>query len=111
MSDNRGKLLENVVFLEMVKAGIEIFYYKGDYECDFLIKKKANLYPIQVSWEMGQVRTKNRELRALVEVTRITGAKVAQIITFDQKLDFTIDDINIQIIPFYEWVKLMKTLY
>ncbi|MFH1936634.1 MAG: DUF4143 domain-containing protein, partial [Bacteroidota bacterium] len=39
-SENNGKLLENMVLMELVKAGWQITYFKEKYECDFIVKKE-----------------------------------------------------------------------
>jgi len=37
---DRGKLMENIVFLELKRRGREIYFYsQQDYEVDFLIKE------------------------------------------------------------------------
>ena len=38
-SENRGKLLENAVAVEIFRQRMECFYYKGRRECDFIIKE------------------------------------------------------------------------
>ena len=103
LSENRGKLLENAVLLELVKAGYEVFYFKGKYECDFVIKNRNSLQAIQVSWEVESMKTQNREFRALLEVCHLLHLTGAHIITFDQKQILYIDNTEIQLIPFYEW--------
>src|SRR3972149_4067902 len=37
-----GRLLENVVFLEMRRRGYEIFYFSEARECDFVVKTGQN---------------------------------------------------------------------
>jgi predicted AAA+ superfamily ATPase len=103
LSENRGKLLENAVLLELIKSGVEVFYYKGKFECDFVIKNRNSLQALQVSWEVESMKTQNREFRALLEVCHILHLTGAQIITFDQKQILNIDNTEIQLIPFYEW--------
>ncbi len=103
ISENRGKLLENAVLLELTKAGVEVFYYKGKYECDFIVKKNNTLQAIQVCWDVESTINKNRELRALIEVCHALNLTKAQIITFDQKQLIMIDNVETQLIPFYEW--------
>ena len=105
MSENNGKLLENAVLLELVKAGLDVFYYKDKYECDFIVKKDKFLLPIQVCWQLDNENTQLREFRALVEVCKKIKVNKALLISFDQKRTLTFDEINIQIIPFYEWVR------
>jgi len=103
MSNNRGKLLENAVLLELVKAGKEVFYHKGKYECDFVVRQGNELNPIQVAWDLETESTKSREMRALIEACKHLHSATGQIITFDQKKQLVIDEISIEIIPFYEW--------
>jgi predicted AAA+ superfamily ATPase len=104
LSENRGKLLENTVLLELVKAEYEVFYFKEKYECDFVVRKGKILLPVQVSWQIEDEQTQNREVRGLREVCQKINVQKAQIVTFDQKKTLIDGEIEIQVIPFYEWV-------
>lgn len=103
VSENRGKLLENAVLLELIKQGAEVFYFKEKYECDFIYRLGNTLTPMQVAWQLQQVSTQNRETRALLEACKKVKCKSGKIITFDQKGTMNIDSISIELIPFYEW--------
>ena len=105
MSQNRGKLLENTVLLELIKSDLEVYYFKDKFECDFVVKKGMLLQPIQVCWQIDNESTQIREIRALIEVCRKIKVTKAQLISFDQKRILTFDEIEIQVIPFYEWVR------
>ncbi|MCK7467885.1 MAG: DUF4143 domain-containing protein [Desulfosudis oleivorans] len=64
-SENRGKLLENAVAVEMFRRRAECFYYKGRRECDFIIKEGTKpKAAIQVCWELTP-KNETRELRGL----------------------------------------------
>ena len=39
-SEDLGKQLENLIFLEIRRRGCQYYYWKGKKECDFLIKEK-----------------------------------------------------------------------
>ena len=39
-SDDKGKAMEQAVFLELKRKGKEIYFYKERYECDFVVKCK-----------------------------------------------------------------------
>lgn len=104
MSSNFGKLLENAVLLELVKAGKEVFYYKNKTECDFVVMSKdGKLLPIQVAWQMNDTTTRKRELRAINEVCNDLSLENALIITFEEKEKLEINEIQVEIVPFYEW--------
>jgi len=103
ISENKGKLLENMVLLELVKSGYEAFYFKEKYECDFIVKKQNKLFPVQVSCFLENDKTKEREIRGLVEACNKINVKEGIIITFDQKDEFEQQGINIKLIPVYQY--------
>lgn len=66
-SADKGKYLENLVFLELKRRGKDIYYYKtiNNLEVDFFLRgKKPEL--IQVSWNLAGEKTKEREVKALL---------------------------------------------
>jgi predicted AAA+ superfamily ATPase len=103
ISENRGKLLENMVLLEIVKLGYEVFYFKEKYECDFIIKKQNKLFPIQVSYVLEKDKSKEREVRGLLEACKKINVNEGTIITFDQKDEFIQQGVNIKLIPVYQY--------
>jgi uncharacterized protein len=64
-SPDTGKLLENLVFLNLKKKYEEVFFYKTrqNLEVDFYIPARKFLY--QVSHDITNEKTKQRELRSL----------------------------------------------
>jgi uncharacterized protein len=104
MSENRGKLLENVVLLELVKAGREVFYFKEKYECDFIVRNGSSLKALQVAWQLEDDTTQSREIRGLVEACRKLNLQHGQIICFDHKKRIEKDGVAVDITPFYEWI-------
>ncbi len=102
-SKNLGKALENLVFLELKRKGTHFFYYTAsNSECDFIVASQNNL-PIQVTWDMSEEATRNRELKGLLKACKYFGLKRALIISADLEDEIKIDDIVIDIIPFYKW--------
>ncbi len=104
-SNNLGKSLENAVFLELKRREKEIFYYRSyKSECDFLIFTNGKITEaIQVSYDISDEDTKQREVKALLEVCKNFKLKNALIITFDTQDEFIQNDIFIKIEPFYKW--------
>jgi hypothetical protein len=84
ISQRIGDRLENIVFLELLRHGFEIYYYKkaGDYEVDFIVKKNQNIVKmIQVSNNIDNAKTKKREIKALVKAsTDIPHAQKAELL-------------------------------
>ncbi len=72
-SPNTGKLLENLVFLALRRQTPEVYYYTspGGYEIDFYLPRTGEL--IQVSQNLAQPTTREREIRALSDALRGLG--------------------------------------
>src|SRR3989338_7004363 len=67
VSDDRGRLLENMIFLELKRRGYEVYFFKGKGECDFVLKEKNKITTaIQVS-EVLDESNKEREINGLRE--------------------------------------------
>jgi predicted AAA+ superfamily ATPase len=103
ISENKGKLLENMVLLEFIKLGYEVFYFKEKYECDFIIKKQKKLIPIQVSYVLEKDKSKEREIRGLLEAFKRININEGTIITFDQKEELIQQGVTIKLIPVYQY--------
>jgi len=66
-SQNEGRLLENLVFIELKRRDKEVYYHKGKYECDFIIKKNLKITSaIQVTLSIKNSKTRERELNGLI---------------------------------------------
>ena len=39
ISEDHGRVLENIVFIELKRRGYEVFYYNDTKECDFIVRK------------------------------------------------------------------------
>lgn len=61
LSDNLGKNLENIVFIALNQKNEEVYYLREVQEIDFL--SQSRLY--QVSYDISEVKTRQRELGSL----------------------------------------------
>jgi len=83
-SDDKGRMLENVVFLELKRRGLDIYYHKQKKECDFVIKKgKKIISAIQVAWHLDTEEIKKREFAGLQEAMDMYGLREGTILTED----------------------------
>ncbi len=78
-AEDYGKLLENLVYLELKKRYDSIFYLQNGYECDFVVIKDQQVIPIQVVYHLS-IDNIRRETRALYRVMRYTGARKGRLI-------------------------------
>jgi uncharacterized protein len=104
-SQNKGKLMENAVFLQLRKKYHDVYYYKTaeDYEVDFFLPKEGSL--IQVVQYFDLAETRERELRALVSAAKEQKqARKLIIVTESEKTEFAMDGAQIQTLPLYEWL-------
>ncbi len=111
-SEDLGKFLENIVFLELKRRGKEVFYYKttNGLEVDFIIKKGRTVTDlIQVTRELTEEKTKAREVRALIKAMDETGLKKSLIVTLEQEGEFKEGGKKISIVPAFKFLLNMET--
>ncbi len=104
-SEDKGRLLENAVFLELKRQSKEIYYYKQqDYEVDFIVRENnKDTEAIQVAWNMIDLETRKRELRSLDKVVERLGIKKVTIVTIDTRETIYRDGYDIEVVPAHEW--------
>ncbi|MDO8647206.1 MAG: ATP-binding protein [Candidatus Diapherotrites archaeon] len=104
-SKDRGKMLENAVFLQLRRNFRDIYYYSGKKECDFLIKEKEKItQAIQVCYELTE-ENKEREINGLLEAMEKFKLKKGMILTLKQKDEIKQADKTIIVKPAWEWLK------
>lgn len=104
-SEEKGRLLENIVFLHLRRNNFEIFYHRDKSECDFIVKQKDKIGDIiQVSWSLRNEDVKNREINGLLEAMKLHKKKKGLILTLDEEDEIQIENKKIQIIPVWKWI-------
>lgn len=99
--EDRGRLLENIVFLELKRRGYEIYFHKESKECDFLIKKdNLIIQAIQVTTQLDSAETEKRELEGLQEAMQHYELATGLILT--ENTEDQRD--NIIILPIWKWL-------
>jgi predicted AAA+ superfamily ATPase len=111
VSGNKGKLLENMVAMELLKQGKNLFYYKDQTECDFIVQQENSpvFSPIQVSLSLKQASTRTREIKGLINVCKHLNMTDGIIITLDE--EETVEEIGfkINVVPFYKYFAKIQT--
>ena len=104
LSENLGRLLENQVFVELLRRGYipgqTLFYYRtrNDKEIDFVTRKGSKVEQlIQVCYDMTSEKTRKRELDALVEAAEELHCDNLLIITnaLHEKMDYKGKEIRV----------------
>lgn len=91
LSENLGRLLENQIFIELLRKGLipgqTLFYYRtrNDKEIDFVTRKGPKVEQlIQVSYDLSSPKTKKREFEALIEAAEELHCENLIVITNSQ---------------------------
>nr|NQU92082.1 ATP-binding protein [Bacteroidota bacterium] len=101
-----GKLLENMVYNSLFQTREEVFYYKtsNSLEVDFLTEKSGKNELFQVSYDISNSTTFEREIKALQKAMKETGLKESILLTADQKQTIETNGHKINILPCWEWL-------
>ncbi|MFT4244387.1 MAG: ATP-binding protein [Candidatus Woesearchaeota archaeon] len=106
-SEDRGRLLENIVFIELKRRRLEVYYHKEKKECDFIIKDGLNInQAIQVTTSLEDIDTRKRELAGLVDACRTYNLKRGLILTQDEEYELEEEGVSIQVLPLWKWLLL-----
>jgi len=106
-SENRGRLLENIVYLELRRRNFEVYTHKteNDSEVDFIAKRGNQLSLIQVAQTLSGQATRERELNSLIaamtELKMDNGIIVTQ---DDDEEEIVIDNFSILVLPAYTFL-------
>lgn len=104
VSDDYSKLFENCVFLHLRRKTGEIYYFKGNQEVDFYWVSGREKGLINVSYNIADKKTKEREIQGLLEAMDYTGINSSLIITKDTEEIVSSGKKKINIVPLYKWL-------
>jgi len=105
----RGDDLESVVFLELLRRGYKVYYYKtsNGLECDFILEKENKITElIQVTSSLKDEKTKKREFRVFSKAIVELQLKDVELLVIheDHTSDVIYDDLKIKAINIKEWL-------
>lgn len=106
-SKNKGKFLENLVFLALRRRFSDIYYYRtaNNLEVDFLVRAGGkDLRLIQVADNLDHAKTRQREIAALAKAMDELHLEKAVILTDDSEEDIVSDGKAITVRPVYKWL-------
>ena len=110
LSDNLGRLLENQVFIELIRRGYDVektmFYYRSrnDKEVDFVLRKGTSIERlVQVCYDMSSPKTEKREVDSIIECAGELKCKNLVIVTYNDKRTIEKDGYKIEVLPISEY--------
>lgn len=104
-TDNIGVKLENIVFVELKRRGLDLFYHSDKKECDFIVRQGITItQAYQVTVGMNSEKTHQREIDGLREAMQAYHLSEGYIITMDEKEELNVDEGKVHILPVWEWM-------
>ena len=110
ISENKGRLLENLVLLEFIRRKYEIgknlFYYRNqsDKEVDFVVRENNVVRQlVQVCWDISNPKTQKREIGSLMACAKDFPNGELFVITWNEQKEITMNEKIIHVIPYYKW--------
>ena len=117
LSDNLGRLLENQVFIELIRRGYDVektmFYYRSrnDKEVDFVLREGTRILRlVQVCYDMSSPKTekrevdsKKREVDSIVECAGELKCDNLVIVTYNDKRTIEKDGYRVNVVPITEF--------
>jgi len=111
-SEDTGKKMENVVFLELFRRTnqnplLTTYYWKNIHhgEVDFVIKEGAKIKQlIQVTYASSRDEIERRELKALLKASKELNCRNLVVITWDYETEEEQESRKIEFIPLWRWL-------
>ncbi len=111
--ENFGKIMENLVLIELLRRksywqnDLQIYYWKDHLqrEVDFVVKDDFKVRQlIQVCYNVDDLTTREREIKALLKASNELKCRDLTIITWDREEEFETDNRKIKFIPLWKWL-------
>ena len=105
-----GRLMENLVALQLVRQGIRLNYWReygkqDGKEVDFVIRDGLNVKQlIQVTYASARDEVSEREVKALLKASKLLKCKNLLVITWDYEAVEDIKNKKIKFIPLWKWL-------
>jgi len=106
LTPDTGRLMENLVAVELLRRGKEIYYFRTreGKEVDFAVKEGLNIEQLlQVCYEVEDLQTRKREISGLIRAAKETGCNKLAILTWDYESREDSDP-PIEFQPVWKWL-------
>jgi len=104
LSQDRGRLLETTVALELLKQDKQIAYQQNGSECDFVVIEKGRVTDaVQVAAEFIEPKTREREIKGLIQTCLKFNLTDGTILTFDHAEQLEQEGVKISILPAWQY--------
>ena len=105
ISEDRGRLLENIAFLHLRTGTKEIYFHKDKKECDFILREGNQIIQaIQVTTSLFNEEVRNREIEGLIEAMNTYNLCEGIILTENEQDTIEMNGFLISVIPIWKWL-------
>ncbi|MCK4730067.1 MAG: ATP-binding protein [Candidatus Aenigmarchaeota archaeon] len=111
MFDNKTRIIENVVFLELkrkqaINPGLDLYFWNGiNSAVDFVVKDGLKVKQlIQVCYSLEDDDTRKREIKGLVKASEELKCRELLIISYDEEEEIKQDGFVIRVVPLWKWL-------
>jgi predicted AAA+ superfamily ATPase len=105
-TEDKGRLLENIVYLALRRKHKDLYYFKDNGECDFIVKQGQDINQIiQVCTEIHS-DNKNREINGLIAALKFFNKTEGLILTLNQDDVLKENDMKITLLPVWKWLAI-----
>jgi predicted AAA+ superfamily ATPase len=102
----QGRLLENLVFTELLKRGKNIFYFKdsSNYECDFITAEAEQVSEVIQVCHLLTAVNREREVRGIIAALKAFGLDKGIIITAGTGEEIKVNSYSLRVVPYWKWM-------
>jgi len=98
-TQDKGRLLENAVYIYLRQQPFSLYYYKDKYECDFVLFEKNKCQKLIQVCEEVHNENKGREINGLLEAMNFFKINEGFILTKKQKDTLVFEKKTIHLLP------------
>ena len=103
-SEDKGRMLENIVFLGLKRRQQETYYFKEKNECDFVVRKNTKIIKaMQVCFNLNE-ENKNREINGLMDAMEKFNLNEGLILTYNQEDKLQEKGKTLIVKPVWKWL-------
>lgn len=108
LTDDFGKLYENIVFLHLRRQTKEVYYFKKNQEVDFYCMLNNRPMVVNVSYDIRDTKTRQREIAGLYEAMDYFHSGTGYLITKEDDQVIKENGKSIYIMPLWKYLLVAK---
>jgi len=104
LKSDKGRNLENIVYLQLRRRNDQIYYLLEEKELDFYLPKEKEFRMINVCFDASDTLTKKREIESLSSFMDQYKENKALLLTYDKEEVISLGAKKIYLLPVWKWL-------